>query len=187
MENGLCGRLRGMATARQKAFARLVARGTDDIGQPITLVDAYEAAGYKALTPRNAQRVEACRLMASRTVSELIEHERVLLQQSEKRIQQKQEVLVLRDSERVLEKLRDWMDGITEATNSEIRAAELLGKSAGLFQTNINVETKTRSVSEIESLLEAKLAALTSHDEGEESIDDIADVLPLENDGSSVH
>ena len=68
-----------VATEKQKRFAKLIANGCDKDGKPITAIDAYVEAGYKELNPRNAQGVEACRLIASDTVSNLIEEERVLM------------------------------------------------------------------------------------------------------------
>ena len=96
-----------MATEKQKRFAKLIANGCDEDNNPVTATDAYTLSGYKELFPRNAQHVEACRLMSSDTVMELIETER-----------------------------------------------------AGIAKIDISIETKERSASEIESLLESKLAAL---------------------------
>ena len=149
---------RAMATQKQQKFAKLVACGMND-GQPITILDSYSKAGYQVLGSRKATQVEACRLLASDTVQSLVEQERELLRKSEEKVRKSQEILVISDSERVLDKLRKWIEG-EDATTSQLRSAELLGKAASLFQNNLNIETKPRSSAEIESLLQAKLASL---------------------------
>ena len=171
---------RAMATQKQQRFAKLVARGSDSDGTPITIVDAYGAAGYQVLGSRKATQVEACRLLASDTVQSLVEQEREVLRKSEEKVRKSQEVLVISDSQRVLDKLRAWIEG-EEATTSQLRSAELLGKAASLFQNNLNIETKQRSAAEIEGLLAKKLAAISGSvdfdgadtDTGEIEIEDI--------------
>ena len=153
-----------MATQKQQKFAKLVACGMND-GQPITIVDSYSAAGYQVLGSRKATQVEACRLLASDTVQSLVEQERELLRKSEEKVRKSQEILVISDSERVLDKLRKWVDGIEEASTSQIRSTELLAKISGMLRTDISIETKQRSSAEIEVLLAKKLekfAALSS-------------------------
>ena len=150
-----------MATEKQKRFAKLIANGCDKEGKPINATDAYVEAGYKALTPRNAQGVEACRLIANDTVSGLIEEERAVIRKFEKKVQKKQEILTLSDTQRVLDKLRTWIDGDIEASTSQLRSAELLARVSGMLRTDISIENKERSSSEIEDLLNSKLAALS--------------------------
>ena len=150
-----------MATEKQKRFAKLIANGCDKDGKPINATDAYVEAGYKALTPRNAQGVEACRLIANDTVSGLIEEERAVIRKFEKKVQKKQEILTLSDTQRVLDKLRTWIDGDIEASTSQLRSAELLARVSGMLRTDISIENKERSSSEIEDLLNSKLAALS--------------------------
>jgi hypothetical protein len=65
----------------------------------------------------------------------------------------------LSDRERVLSKLRDLMD--TEeggsAINAQLRAAELLGKSVGLFKEVQMKEKEPRTVEELQAELDAFL------------------------------
>ena len=150
-----------MATEKQKRFAKLIANGCDKDGKPINATDAYVEAGYKALTPRNAQGVEACRLIVNDTVARLIEEERASIRKFEKKVQKKQEILTLSDTQRVLDKLRTWIDGDIEASTSQLRSAELLARVSGMLRTDISIENKERSSSEIEDLLNSKLAALS--------------------------
>jgi len=150
-----------VATEKQKRFAKLIANGCNKAGKPINATDAYVEAGYKALNPRNAQGVEACRLIVNDTVARLIEEERAVIRKFEQKVQKKQEILTLSDTQRVLDKLRTWIDGDIEASTSQLRSAELLARVSGMLRTDISIENKERSSSEIEDLLNSKLAALS--------------------------
>ena len=90
-------------------------------------------------------------------------------------------MLVLSDSQRVLDKLRTWIDGEIEATSSQLRSAELLARVSGMMRTDISIESKERSSSEIESLLEAKLASIAeiSNEFSTEDVDELPDHKPV--------
>jgi len=167
-----------VATEKQKRFAKLIANGCDKEGKPITATDAYEEAGYKALS-QNAQGVEACRLITNDTVSRLIDEERVVIKKFEKKVQKKKEILALSDTQRVLDKLRTWIDGDIEASTSQLRSAELLARVSGMLRTDISIENKERSSSEIEDLLNSKLATLSAI--AEEYVDNHSDEDALVN------
>ena len=62
------------------------------------------------------------------------------------------------DRERVLSKLRGWMDHAEQADSVKLRAAELLGKSANLFATEVSVSESKDSTS-LAAELEAMLLA----------------------------
>lgn len=176
-----------MATEKQKRFAKLIANGCDKEGKPITATDAYEEAGYKALS-QNAQGVEACRLITNDTVSRLIEEERVVIKKFEKKVQKKKEILALSDTQRVLDKLRTWIDGDIEASTSQLRSAELLARVSGMLRTDISIENKERSSSEIEGLLNSKLAALSAMvDDDMVSIDSEDEESSIKSQKDSVH
>ena len=184
-----------VATEKQKRFAKLVANGCDKDGSPITATDAYVEAGYKELLPRHSQRVEASRLVASDTVSQLIEEEMALIKKFENKIQKNQEILILSDSQRVLDKLRTWIDGDIEASTSQLRSAELLARISGMLRTDISIETKERSSSEIKDLLTSKLASLSEigvveenqEDEEEEEEDEKDERTPISSNKEAVH
>jgi len=176
-----------VATEKQKRFAKLIANGCDKEGKPITATDAYEEAGYKALS-QNAQGVEACRLITNDTVSRLIEEERVVIKKFEKKVQKKKEILALSDTQRVLDKLRTWIDGDIEASTSQLRSAELLARVSGMLRTDISIENKERSSSEIEGLLNSKLAALSAMvDDDMVSIDSEDEESSIKSHKDSVH
>ena len=134
-------------TPKQKLFARCVGSG-------MTLADSYRKA-YSAKHMKSASiRVEASRLMSNPDITLLSEsiqgqNERAVVAAS------------LSDRERVLTKLRDILDA-TEggpAVTAQLRAAELLGKSVGLFK-DVQVQEAPRSADEVRAELEEKLAVL---------------------------
>ena len=139
-------------TKKQREFARLVASGD------YSIVESYQQAGYTILS-RAAQRVEACRLLSSETVSALVEQERAKLAKVRARIEKNQEAMVLSDSQRILDKLRIWLDG-EAASTSQLKSAELLAKISGMLRTEVSIETKERDSETISLELEQKLAAL---------------------------
>jgi DNA mismatch repair ATPase MutS len=61
----------------------------------------------------------------------------------------------LSDKTRVLSRLREWMDG-SDSTSNQLRAAELLGKSVGLFKDVVET-TDSRSSEELLAELDAML------------------------------
>ena len=152
-----------MATIRQQRFADLCAGGVDpETDDPLTTTDAYALAGYSVSNmSRNAQRVEACRLLQNKAVSDLVDAERARIKASKDRIATRQEMLVISDSERVLTKLSSWLDG-AECSSSQIRSAELLARINGLLTQSVEISSKERTAAEIENLLTAKLAAIES-------------------------
>tara|TARA_R110000772_G_scaffold223656_1_gene334228 strand:+ start:172 stop:501 length:330 start_codon:yes stop_codon:yes gene_type:complete len=78
------------------------------------------------------------------------------------------------DRERVLSKLRGWMDDAEPTDSVRLRAAELLGKSANLFATEVTVADQrgsTNVAEEIEAmLLAANEATQSVTDESAESV-----------------
>tara|TARA_R110000787_G_scaffold93988_1_gene196542 strand:+ start:125 stop:454 length:330 start_codon:yes stop_codon:yes gene_type:complete len=78
------------------------------------------------------------------------------------------------DRERVLSKLRGWMDHAEPTDSVRLRAAELLGKSANLFATEVTVADQrgsTNVAEEIEAmLLAANEATQSVTDESAESV-----------------
>ena len=65
----------------------------------------------------------------------------------------------LSDRERVLDKLRHFIDHAKPGDGSKIRAAELLGKSVGLFKEVIEHKRDNRTVAELEQELNERLAS----------------------------
>jgi hypothetical protein len=87
----------------------------------------------------------------------------------------------LSDRDKVLSKLRVWLEGTEVTDSNRIRVAELLGRSSGLFATDINVTTRERDSSAVAAEIEHRLAALLG------STADASDALDDADAGGSIH
>ena len=72
------------------------------------------------------------------------------------------------DREKVLGKLRSWMDTASGEDSMKIRSAELLGKSVGLFKDVVEQKQESSSA-DIEAKLQAKLELLLASQETKNS------------------
>ena len=133
-------------TPKQLHFARCVASG-------MTQSAAYrEAYSVSPKTKPETVNQAASRLMANSNIAARV---KVLVSMREQALIRSS----LSDRERVLKKLRGAIDG--EPTNAlELKAAELLGKSVGLFKDVIEDGSATRSAAELEAELQARLDEL---------------------------
>ena len=83
------------------------------------------------------------------------------------------------DRDQVLKHLRLWITGEQEASTSQLRSAELLGKTvSGLFSDKVEVVTDNRSAEDIALELERKLSLLSG---------DVNKSTGLTDDNGSVH
>ena len=152
-------------TPKMLHFTRCVASG-------MTQADAYREA-YEPSDSTTAASIHtlASRLMAkveirSRVDSLIVARERAVAASA------------VTDRDKVLSKLRGWMDNAEPADTAKLRAAELLGKAAGLFTTEVNVTTLDRDASEVAAELQSKLTGLLSRDD---------DQQPAREAGDEVH
>ena len=147
----------GGLTPKQAHFARCVAGG-------MTQADAYrEAYDPKASTKSETIHTLASRLMArdeirSRVDSIMAAKDRAVAASA------------LSDRDKVLSKLRFWLDGGVTDSN-QLRAAELLGKASGVFTDQVSITSTERAPAEVAAELERRLAALVAVEESEESAD----------------
>ena len=131
-------------TRKQRKFAENVVSG-------MNLSDSYrDAYDSDSMTNATIQR-EACRLMTNPNVSTCVE-----ALAAEKR--RKSEAVTVSDRDMLVTKLRAWTNG-ESATNSQLRAAELLGKACGLYRDVIE-DNRERPAQAIAAELESKLASL---------------------------
>jgi hypothetical protein len=134
-------------TSKQKMFA-------DGILAGLTQADAYRQA-YSAERMKDATiHREASILMAHPKVAERV-------QQGVAKLEQAVMIATQSDRERVLQKLRNLLEA-TEggpAVTAQLRAAELLGKTCGLYKDVQEVRNDTRSPDEIRSDLMNRLEA----------------------------
>ena len=139
------GKTRDGLTAKQMHFARCVASG-------MAQAEAYREAFDVTAEGRTATHREAAsRLMARADIRARVD---ALVAQRERSILASS----LSDRERVLSKLRQWTDTAEPADGNKIRAAELLGKSVGLFRDVVETsegKTSDELLSELEAMLES--------------------------------
>jgi len=135
-------------TPKQLHFCRCVASG-------MTQADAYR----EAYEPSDSTTAASIHTLASRLMGQVEIRSRVdtLIAARERAVA----ASALSDREKVLSKLRGWMDSAEPTDSTKLRAAELLGKAAGLFTTEVNVTTKERDASEVAAELEQRLAGLS--------------------------
>jgi hypothetical protein len=152
------GKTRDGLTAKQMHFARCVAAG---MPQAEAYREAYDVtAEGKTATHREA----ASRLMARADIKARVD---ALIAQRERSILASS----LSDRERVLSKLRQWTDSAEPADGNKIRAAELLGKSVGLFRDVIETSesrTSEELLAELETMLESVADDAETPDESEQ-------------------
>jgi len=133
-------------TPKQAHFARCVAQG-------MTQADAYR----EAYDPKQSTAA-TIHTLASRVMSRVEVRARVdaLIKARERAVV----ASALTDRDKVLSKLRSWLEGTEKTDSNLLRAAELLGRSSGLFATDINVTTRERDSSAVAAEIEQRLAAL---------------------------
>jgi hypothetical protein len=152
------GKTRDGLTAKQMHFARCVAAG---MPQAEAYREAYDVtAEGKTATHREA----ASRLMARADIKARVD---ALIAQRERSILASS----LSDRERVLSKLRQWTDSAEPADGNKIRAAELLGKSVGLFRDVIETSESRSSdelLAELEAMIESVADDAETPDESEQ-------------------
>ena len=139
------GKTRDGMTAKQLHFCRCVASG-------MTGAAAYREAFDVEAEGKSKTHVEAASRLLSRAnikarVDALVaQRERSILASS------------LSDRERVLSKLRHWVDHAEAGDSNRIRSAELLGKSVGLFREVVETSDSKSSdelLAELETMLES--------------------------------
>ena len=133
-------------TTKQEAFAEHVVSG-QSLSAAYRL--AYDAKGMSD----EAVRVEASRLFMHPNVSL-----RVKALNVEKEDQRR--MLMVSDAQASITTLREMLTS-ADTSSAKIRAAELLGKAAGIFTDKLEIEDKTdRTVQDLEQSIAEKLARL---------------------------
>jgi hypothetical protein len=136
-------------TAKQAHFARCVASG---MSQAAAYREAYDCdENSKAET----QQQEASRLARNPHIAARIE---ALIRERERGVI----ASAVSDRERVLRRLRELLENAegTPAEQVALRAADLLGKSIGLYRDVQVIEKPQRSAAELKQELEERLTAL---------------------------
>lgn len=132
-------------TPKQLHFARCVASG-------MSQAQAYrEAYDCKPDALKETQQQAASRLMSNPMVRARVDY---LIRQKEAGIA----ASALSDRERVLSKLRHMLDNAEPSDGNKLRAAELLGKSVGLFREVVETQQSTSAddlIGELEAMIES--------------------------------
>ena len=142
-------------TPKRALFARCVASG-------MTQADAYrEAYDPKASTTNASIHTLASRLMAEVEIRSRVD---TLLAARERAVA----ASAVTDRQKVTEHLRHALDG-GETDQFRLRAAELLGRSAGLFITEMNVNTSNqqRDPAEVAAAIQQRLSQLSEQPDKE--------------------
>lgn len=159
------GKTRDGLTAKQMHFARCVASG-------MSQAEAYREAFDVTAEGRTATHREAAsRLMARADIRARVD---ALIAQRERSILASS----LSDRERVLSKLRHWVDHAEAGDSNRIRSAELLGKSVGLFRDVVETnegKTSDELLAELETMLESATADQSDADDSSEQSASLAE------------
>lgn len=138
-------------TPKQLHFARCVAAG-------MSQSDAYrEAYNVGQNTKASSVHEKASRLMAESKIRARVD---AMVAAKERAVV----ASALSDRQKVLERLRYLLDHATPQDSGKLRAAELLGKSVGLFRDVVE-QTGPRSTDEILAEIEERLAMVAADDE----------------------
>lgn len=132
-------------TAKQRKFAENVING---MGIAEAYRNSYDAENMK---PASVQR-RAAELMVDGKIKACME----ALAVERRRMS---EVTTTSDRDMLIRLLRQWSTGEANATSSQLRAAELLGKACGLYRDVVE-DHRERPSQLVAAELEARLAAL---------------------------
>ena len=150
-------------TPKRALFARCVASG-------MTQADAYR----EAYDPKSSTTNASIHTLASRVAGEVEVRARIeaLLAARERALV----VSAVTDRQKVTQHLRDALAG-GETDQFRLRAAELLGRSAGLFITEMNVNTgNQRDPAEVAAAIQQRLSQLTGA--GDDEPEQLGNALP---------
>lgn len=137
-------------TAKQEAFARLIALGGDD-GVPLSQAEVYRRV-YDTKSDKIA-REEASKLVRHPGVAQMVERLK-----AEVAAEMRDRAVSVR--EEVAERLRQWMNGDDRPSPQQVRAAELLGKTVGMFRDVVETDQQPASSEELAEEIESRLARL---------------------------
>ena len=152
-------------TPKQLHFARCVASG---MSQAQSYREAYDVGeSTKSETIHEA----ASRLMRKAEIKARVEY---LIGQRERAVA----ASAVSDRERVLSKLRHMLDNAEPSDGNKLRAAELLGKSVGLFRDVVETQQAT-STDDLLGELEAMIEAIDSDDANTASDESVPSDQPL--------
>lgn len=142
-------------TAKQEAFARLIALG-DEEGVPLSQAEAYR----RVYDTNNGK-------IASEEASKLVRHPKVaqMVERLKAEVVGRMRDKAVSVREEVADHLRLWMKGEGRPSPQQVRAAELLGKTVGMFRDVVETDDKSRDSEDLLAELNEKLEGLLGANE----------------------
>ena len=139
-------------TSKQEAFVRAWVSGGEN-GEAMSISDAYR----KSYNVGEATTAGSVNTMASR-LSQKVEIRRMRDRLLESK-RQGSLLSALSRRDKTLRYFEQVMDGEVETTQLSLRAGELLARASGLFSTDINLSTESKSSGSLAGEIEAMLLA----------------------------
>ena len=155
------GKPKSGLTSKQRHFALALSSGAG-----MSLSDAYREAYDCKNMSAAAIRTEASRLAANPAITLLTEQQR-------ERNQRSVSASLVSDRDRVLERLRQWMDDAEPTDTNKLKAAQLLGQTVGMFKDVVETSSGDRDSTSVAAEIERRLAALQAKADGEAKPDSL--------------
>ena len=119
----------------------------------MSLSDAYREAYQCENMSAAAIRNEASKLAANHDIAMMVERLRA---ENERAVS----VSLVNDREKVLQRLRQWMDSAEPTDTNKLKAAQLLGQTVGMFKDVVETNSGDRDSTSVAAEIERRLAAL---------------------------
>jgi len=142
------GKPKSGLTAKQRHFALALGSGAG-----MTLSDAYREAYDCKNMSGAAIRNEASKLAANHDIAVMVERLRA---ENERAVS----ASLVNDREKVLQRLRQWMDDAEPTDTNKLKAAQLLGQTVGMFKDVVETNSGDRASTEVAAEIERRLATL---------------------------
>lgn len=155
------GRPKSGLTAKQRHFALALGSGAG-----MTLSDAYREAYQCENMSAAAIRNEASKLAANHDIAIMVERLRA---ENERAVS----ASLVSDREKVLERLRQWMDSAEPTDTNKLKAAQLLGQTVGMFKDVVETNSGDRDSTSVAAEIERRLAALQAKADDEAKPDNL--------------
>ena len=113
-----------------------------------------------------AIRNEASKLAANHDIAMMVERLRA---ENERAVS----VSLVNDREKVLQRLRQWVDSAEPTDTNKLKAAQLLGQTVGMFKDVVETNSGDRDSTSVAAEIERRLAALQAKADGEAKPDSL--------------
>ena len=132
----------------------------------MSLSDAYREAYDCKNMSGAAIRNESSKLAANHDIAMMVER---LRSENERAVS----ASLVSDREKVLERLRQWMDSAEPTDTNKLKAAQLLGQTVGMFKDVVETNSGDRDSTSVAAEIERRLAALQAKADGEAKPDSL--------------